>query len=144
MKIKYLLLISVVLCLSTVASAAESHRYYFNPFYQTDEFSKSYTVFPFSRLPKLDQAQAMNHAESAPMIKKILEEDANYFLYPMASSYTDDDGKNWSDWEVGVAKIVMNQTMRVDAVFGINPFDGKVSRLSKPIISMPFTSDESK
>ncbi len=137
MKIKSVL-IAIILCANHTALAHEAHRYYYNAYYATPEFSKSSDANHLAQLPKLNQAQAMKKVEAADEVKKILTEDPNYFLQPMESSYTDDDGKTWTDWEIGVARVVMNQTLRVDAIFGVNPFDGKVTRLKKPVISLPF------
>jgi hypothetical protein len=120
--------------------AIAGHRFYYNPIYGTQEFKNSDSN-TFVSLPKYDDAQAKNLAEKNPGVKSALKQDVNYFLLSLAPSYTDDSGKTWTDWELGVGRPVMNQTLRIDYVFGVNPMTGKIRKIESPIIHQPFSPE---
>lgn len=122
---------------STNAQQQEiKHRYYFNPVYTQKEFKETWSD-TFKALPSVTKSQALEKAKTNKDVITLLKSDPNYILISLEDSYTDDNGKTWTNWEIGIARPSMNQTLRIDAVFGVNPISGKIKRLQKPIIHMP-------
>lgn len=127
--------LTLALIISLPVNAGE--RFYYNPVYATQEFRISH-LNTFVSLPKIDDGQAKTLAEKDQTVKSALKQDGNYFLLSLSPSFTDDGGKTWTNWEVGVGRIVMNQTLRIDYVFGVDPMTGKIHKIESPIIHQPF------